>query len=194
MDEKKKVVKVNVTFVLAYIFVPLAIAAVCMAAGAIADVRGNIAVVLFMVVPFAAILWWCLASNFFYKRGKKKLQKAVDKAGFVNSHRFNGGRVTVIVDDATGKLALLFRWNPLAVYVLPASRIEKAWTDDGRTGAGFLKGSSCVSFWFVVDGVKVRVYTFTSNKRWKMDSDYILTGISKADMMVEILNSARERR
>ena len=62
--------------------------------------------------------------------------------------------------------------------------------DDGCSGAGFLKGSSRVSFLFVVDGIKIRVNTFTSNKRWRMDSNYILTGISKADMMVDVLKSA----
>lgn len=58
---------------------------------------------------------------------------------------------------------------------------------------GILEGSSRVSFLFIIDGVQIRVNTFTSNQRWRMDSDYILTGISKADMMVEILNTARDK-
>ena len=41
--------------------------------------------------------------------------------------------------------------------------------------------------------MKIRVDTFTSNKRWRMDSDYILTGISKADVMVEVLEQAKQR-
>ena len=48
-----------------------------------------------------------------------------------------------------------------------------------------------VSFFFIVDGIKIRVDTFTSNQRQRMDSDYILTGISKADMMVKMLAQAR---
>ena len=73
------------------------------------------------------------------------------------------------------------------------SRIQRAWVDDGAAGGGFLRGSSRVSFLFQVDGVKIRVDTFTSNKRWRMDSDYILTGISKADVMVEVLEQAKQR-
>ena len=54
-----------------------------------------------------------------------------------------------------------------------------------------MEGSSRVSFLFNIDDVKIRVNTFTSNQRWRMDSDYILTGISKADMMVEVIETAR---
>lgn len=71
--------------------------------------------------------------------------------------------------------------------------MEKAWVDDGLSGAGFMAGSSRVSFLFIIDGIKVRVDTFTSNQRFKMDSDYILTGISKADMMVEMIEKAKKK-
>ena len=54
-----------------------------------------------------------------------------------------------------------------------------------------MEGSSRVSFLFNIDDVKIRVNTFTSNQRWRMDSEYILTGISKADMMVEVIEKAR---
>lgn len=57
-------------------------------------------------------------------------------------------------------------------------------------GAGFLEGSSRVRFLFDLEGTKIKVNTFTSNKRWRMDSDYILTAISKADVMVEALTAA----
>ncbi|HIY72957.1 MAG TPA: hypothetical protein H9826_03120 [Candidatus Intestinimonas merdavium] len=119
------------------------------------------------------------------------MEKELDAKGFVRNHTFKGSDCTVIVDAENGQIALLFRWNPFAYFVLPTSRISKAWVDDGRFGAGFMEGSNRVSFLFLADGVKVRVNTFFSNKRWRMDSDYILTGISKADMMVKILEAAR---
>ena len=62
--------------------------------------------------------------------------------------------------------------------------------DDGSGGPGFLNGTSRVSFVFLVDGVKIRVNTFISNRRWRLESDNVLTGISKADVMVEVLNAA----
>ncbi len=63
--------------------------------------------------------------------------------------------------------------------------------DDGKHGSGFMEGSSQVSFLFTVDDVRVRVYTFRSNQRFRMDDKYILTGISKADVMLKSLNEAR---
>ena len=92
-----------------------------------------------------------------------------------------------------GSIALQFFWNPSESYVLPASRISRIWVDDGRGGKGFLEGSSRVSFLFVVDGVKIRVDTFTSNKRWRMESEYIQTGLSKADGMAKALEEARKK-
>lgn len=35
--------------------------------------------------------------------------------------------------------------------------------------------------------------TFTSNQRFRMDSNYILTGISKADMMVKTIEEAKKK-
>ena len=95
------------------------------------------------------------------------------------------------MDINNGKIALLFFWNPFESYVVEAKRVTKAWVDDGRHGKGFMEGSSQVSFLFTIDEIKVRIYTFTSNQRFRMDTDYILTGISKADMMVKVLESAR---
>ena len=43
-----------------------------------------------------------------------------------------------------------------------------------------------------VDDIKIHVDTFTSNQRFRMDSDYILTGISKADMMVKMIEEAKK--
>ena len=70
--------------------------------------------------------------------------------------------------------------------ILPANRITNLWVDDGK----MLGGSSGVSFLFIIDGVKVRVNTFTSNKIWSMNSNYIREGISKAETMVENLRRA----
>ena len=57
---------------------------------------------------------------------------------------------------------------------------------------GVLRGTSRVSFLFLIDGIKLRVDTFTSNQRWKMNDEHVLTGISKADMWVQVLAEAKE--
>lgn len=136
------------------------------------------------------ILWWSLISRKLYEKQRNARLKALAGEGFVANHTFNADGCTLAVDLAHGQIALLFRWNPKQVYVRPASAISRLRVDDGRGGAGFLEGSSRVRFLFSIEGVPIRVNTFTSNRRWRMDSDYILTAISKADVMVEALTAA----
>ena len=121
------------------------------------------------------------------------LEKELDESGFVKNYIFYGAGWTVAVDIENGKIAMVSFWNPSVSYVLPADRITKTWVDDGKSGFGIFEGSGRVSFLFMIDDVKIRVNTFTSNTRFRMDSEYILTGISKADMMVEVLENARKK-
>lgn len=186
--------KKNVLYLLSYIFVPLAVTALCFLLGYLFFHDGGMgAVILFMVPPALSILWWISAGRLIFKGKRKKMMQELKNSGFTPNHTFDSDGCTVAVDIEHGKLAMLFFWNPFQSYVLPANRISKIWTDDGKSGMGPLAGSSRVSFLFTVDGIRIRVNTFTSNKRWRMDSDYILTGISKADMMAGVLAEAKER-
>ena len=177
-------------YLLGYILLPIIICAICYVVGYFFFPKGTMAAVLFMVPTFAAILWWSFGGSILFKQKRKKFEKELDESNFKRNHTFYGRGNTVIVDES-GKIGLMFFWNPFNSYILPAKSVEKAWVDDGRTGSGFMEGSSRVSFLFIVDGVKVRVNTFTSNQRFRMDSNYILTGISKADMMVEVIKKAK---
>ena len=190
--ENKKVKKVNMLYLVGYILIPTVVIVLCAWCGAtFFGSKGKIASALFTGPFILSVLWWVFGGRMIYDRKRKAMEKELDAKGFVRNHTFKGSDCTVIVDAENGQIALLFRWNPFAYFVLPTSRISKAWVDDGRFGAGFMEGSNRVSFLFLADGVKVRVNMFFSNKRWRMDSDYILTGISKADMMVKILEAAR---
>lgn len=186
--------KINVPYLLSYILVPVLITALCFWLGYTFFHDGGAgAVILFMVPPVLSLLWWIFGGKLIFKGKRKKLLKELEQNGFCPNHTFDSDICTVIVDIEHGKLALIFFWNPFRNYVLPASRIDKIRTDDGKSGAGFMTGSSRVSFLFTVDNIRIRVNTFTSNKRWRMDSEYILTGISKADMMANVLKEAKER-
>lgn len=188
-----KIKKYNIQYILGYVFIPLIIVIVCITLNVYNDWAGVLAVMTILVIPLIAVLFWCFASTIVYKLKQKQMNEELEYQDFTKNQTFNGNSCTVIVDEVHGQLALLFRWNPFQTYIFPASKITKVWVDDGAGGSGFMRGSSRVSFLFIVDGVKVRVNTFTSNKRWRMDSDYILTGISKADLMVEIINSAKNK-
>ncbi len=191
--ENKKVKKINVVYLLSYIFVPMLICAICFIISANHFQKGNMAVILIMGPSILSFVWWVFAGRIIYGNGKKKLEKELDESGFKRNHTFYGDGLTVVVDTENGKIAMVSFWNPFENYVLPANRITKTWVDDGRSGFGIFEGSGRVSFLFTIDNVKVRVNTFTSNTRWRMDSEQILTGVSKADMMVEVLEEARKK-
>ena len=191
MMENKKVKKTNALYLLGYILVPIVIIILCAwLETKVFLFEGTMRSVLLTGPTILSIIWWVFGGRTLFHSKIKAMEKELDAKGFTRNHTFNSGNCTVIVDAANGQIALIFFWNPFEYFVLPANRISKAWVDDGRFGSGFMAGSSRVSFLFVVDGIKIRVNTFTSNKRWRMDSDYILTGISKADMMVKVLTSA----
>lgn len=189
--ENEKLKKINIGYLLGYIFIPIIVCAICFTISALFFPKGNMAVILIMGPSIISFIWWSFGGSLIYKNKQKELEKELDDNEFVRENTFYGRSNMVCVDSKNGKIAILFFWNPFKSYIFPANRIKKTWVDDGRSGGGFLEGSSRVSFLFTVDDITIRVNTFTSNQRWRMDSEYILTGISKADMMVEVLNNAR---
>ena len=190
----KPVKKVNAVYLLATIFLPIAIIVL----GGFIGYQffrdgGNGAVICFMCPTALAVIWWVFGTTTIWRMRKKNMMKVLDEQGFERHPTFYGNNQTVVVDMRKGTVAMLFFWNPFELYVLPASRINNAWSEDGAGGAGFLRGTSRVSFLFQVDGVKIRVDTFTSNQRWKMEDPKVLEGISKADRWVQVLEAARQQ-
>ena len=189
----KPVKKTNIVYRLLVIFVPIAVIAVGILIGYNFFRDGGTGAAVCFVGPIVlSVAWWILGPTTIWNQKKKKMMKDLGEQGFNRNQTFYGSNQTVAVDIRQGKVALLFFWNPFEQYILPASRIAKAWTADGAGGAGFLRGTSRVSFLFLIDEVKVRVNTFTSNQRWKMDDPKILEAISKADMMVQALDAAKQ--
>lgn len=189
--EENKIKKINIFYLLGYIFIPILICAICMIISYFYFPKGNGAVILLLIPPVLSFIWWSFGGTIFFKRKTKKFEHELEEKGVNRNHTFYGRGKTVIIDSEKGQVGLVFFWNPFDAYLLNASRIEKCWVDDGKCGAGFMEGSSRVSFLFLVDGMKIRVDTFTSNQRFRMDSNYILTGISKADMVVKTIEEAR---
>lgn len=187
----KRIHKFSAIYLLVYICLPAAIVA-NVGYGAVIQLPQKTGLIRAAVVFLVCVIWWYVGHKAIHSLGRRALERELDAQGFVRNQTFNSRGGTVIVDVNTGMIALLFTWNPLCSYILPASRISKVWVEDGRRGRDFREGSSKVSFLFTIDRVTVRTYTFTSNKRWKMDSDNILTAISKADMMAEVLENARK--
>lgn len=189
----KPVKRINPMYLLLVVLVPVAVIALGLVVGYFFFHDGGAgAVVCFMCPSILAVVWWIFGPTAIWNRRKKKAMKELDAQGFNRNQTFYGSSQTVVVDIWQGKVALLFFWNPFELFVLPAARVAKAWTEDGAAGKGFMRGTSRVSFLFLVDGIKIRVNTFTSNQRWKMDDPKILEAVSKADMMIQVLDAARQ--
>lgn len=192
-SDDTKVKKINVLYMLGYIFGPMLICAICFFLSYKFFPKGTMAVILLMGPSFLSVAWWIFAGRFIFKKKQKEFEKLLDENDFKRDHTFYADGCTVIIDDKNGEMALIFFWNPFETYIVSLKRVERTWVDDGKSGAGVFAGSGRVSFLFTIDGVKVRVNTFTSNQRWRMDSEYILTGISKADMMVKTIEEAKKK-
>ena len=190
MSEGQKLKKVNLLYLLAYILLPVVILVMCAILVFRLVESSSVGAILLTALVILAVFWWSFLGEALYDKGQAKRMKALDEQGFVRNHTFTSDGCTVAVDLVHKQLAMMFRWNPGKTFVVPAGHITKAWVDDGSGGSGFLNGTSRVSFVFLVDGVKIRVNTFISNRRWRLESDNVLTGISKADVMVEVLNAA----
>ena len=192
MENAEKIQKINWIYLLLNIMGPALFMVAMTVLGVMLPERVG---VFFAIIGFGgAILWWSLLSHKQYEKMRNTRIEELKAQGFTCNHTFNADGSTLIVDLAHNQVSLIFRWNPGKAYVRPASALSNVRVDDGRSGAGPLAGSSRVSFLFTVEGTKVRVNTFTSNRRWRMDSDYILTGISKADVMVEAPTAAGAKR
>lgn len=191
METNEKIKRVNPLFALGYIGIPIA-AFLILSTIAVSLIKnpgvGNIVTILAAAL---VVLWFSVLGGKFYKSKVKQFEAELDDMGFKRNQTFNGKGETVIVDIASGKVAVIFFWNPLKKYIVSASKVEKAWVDDGRSGSGIMEGSQRVRFCFILDGVRINVNTFISNTRYKMTDNYILDGISKADLMVEVLNDAK---
>lgn len=196
MQYNQRIKKVNGLYLALYIMGPLLIFAIIALLSLVlpeqtGPVRKGL-ITCAMIFFFAGILWWCMGWKIVLNMKKKAIEKKLDEAGFIRNHTFNSDKSTIVIDAQHGDIALLFCFNPFVVQIASMQKITRTWVDDGAHGSGFMRGSSCVRFCFELDGVTVKVNTFTSNKVWRMDSNYILTGISKADMMVNVINSARQ--
>lgn len=190
----EKIQKINILYLLGYIFIPAIICALGYTLCYFCFHDGGTGAVLTTMVPtIAAVVWWIFGGSLIFKQKTKELEKRFEAEGYRRNQTFYGRGQTVVLDVEKGMMGVIFYWNPFRNYILPASRISRAWTDDGRGGAGFMEGSSRVSFIFTIDRkIDVRVNTFMSNQRWRMDDKRILTGISKADLMVKNIEEAKK--
>lgn len=190
MKKIENVKKISITYFLFYI---LAGTGVTAAGTMLSIVLGNglmAAAVLMLTMIF--VFFWCyLAGKWIFKKRKKAFLKELEASGFLTGQILDDSSAMLAVDSETGRIALIFRWNPFQGYVLPARRITKIWVDDGRSGKGILEGSAYVSLEFIIDGVRAGIYTLFSRRRYAMASEHVVTGIAMAAKMADAVNAAK---
>ena len=183
--EQQKIKKVSWVYAISVFLIPLIIM-IGLLVASIKLIENEVGIVLWTVGIIGGILWFIIGPDQIYRKKRDKKMQALDASGFVRNHTFNADGCTVAVDVVHGNIAMVFKWNPGTCFVVPATRISNIWVDDGK----MMGGTRRVSFLFIVDGVKVRVNTFTSNRTWSMKSNYVLEALSKADMMIERFQAA----
>ncbi len=134
------------------------------------------------LVPLALSIW---GPTLFFKAKVKKAKEDLASAGFTVNYTFNGRTVNFYMDFTKGQMAFIYKYNPFVYTILPLSEAKNPRVNDFKAGKGFMEGSNMVALEFDVQGKRQRIHTFTSNKRFTMNSKEILDGISKADMMCE---------
>ena len=184
--------KVDLYYVLFYVLAPAAFAIVVTFLIHLLPIR-NLWILVGIGMFILCLVFWSLASSRIFALQLHRFEQQLDRQGFRRNYTFQSEAAALIIDINTGKVALIFLWSPFHPIVINASRIDKIWVDDGKFGLGPFATSKRVRFNFQIGKRKIRINTFSSNRPWRMDTDYILTGISKADMMAELLDRAARR-
>ncbi len=145
---------------------------------------------IFIVIGFFGLMIMFALFPILFKLAKNKLNKELSESTFISNHTFNAGREYLMVDLNRREIAIVFKYNPFKHYIVSLDDVAEARVNDFRQGSGFMEGTNRVGFQFKLKGAKITVYTFTAqNRRFTLDSKEVLTGISKAQMMVDALTS-----
>lgn len=198
MDTSGTIRKVNLayaTWLISFILIPIAVLLACMIVSFTVEMGEKQLIALIAGSFLFAFLWYCVGGWLIQKRTAQKTGSQLmelKRSGFTAGYTFNSSCV-VMIDEEQRKIALQFGFNPYQCYLRPAEQITDVWVDEGRRGIWFMQGSRKVSVVFVIDGVKVKIPVFYSLQRYSMDSNEVLTGICKADVLCEALNKVRKQ-
>lgn len=178
--------KINLAYTAVWYGGPLAAAAALVAFGFLLD-QLPLAIVGFVVVVAAL----AAVPGILRKRMEKSalaLEKEFETKGFCYQQKFSSNSGIFYIDSTGGRLGVVWKYNPTELYLADLSKITDIHTNDGRQ----LNGTSLVSCQFKLDGKKFKIYTLrVSNGQLSMKSAEVLEAISKADILCELLKTAK---
>lgn len=138
------------------------------------------------IIGLVGLFGYLLGHKMIFKATQLKMKKQLETMEI--DQVFYGKASIVAIDQTNDKIVLTFAYNPFKIYTLPLSSITRAYTKDYKSGSGIFEGTMQVAFLFEIDSQTVKINTLTAHRqKLRMDSEEVLTGISKADAMVEIL-------
>lgn len=151
------------------------------------DISNQLSANLFLI-GIVLIFSFIFSISIFFKITCKKMDKQLENMNIDQIFYGNGSKIAI--DQTNNKIVLNFKCNPFKIYVMSLTKVVKAKTNDYKSGKGIFEGTMRVAFEFWIDEQKITINTFRSQgQKFKMDSSEVLTGISKADDMVEILTN-----
>jgi hypothetical protein len=151
----------------------------------LAQIVGSICLLPPYVITFTFI------QDFIWSKQAKKFERGNSQFNFIIQSIFMTSFGNFYIDVMNGEIAMITKLNPFQVQIVDASKIEKAWTNDGASKRLY-GGTRKVSFCFIIDDKEWKIPTFTSDKRsYSLTEKKIMEAISKADEQVRFIELAK---
>lgn len=143
-----------------------------------------------IMTEFCCFLGWFLffEDPFLTRKAYKTLNRDITNAGLYHYSEFESKNSIICIDEAQGKIAVIFKRNYDELQVIDAKDVTDIKADYVR---GPLGGATATYFRFIYKNTNVRAYTFWSNQAYTLKSSEIMEGISKADAYCDILKRAQ---
>ncbi len=136
------------------------------------------------------LLYHCFGFGIIAKIQRRINEKKLNEMGFVQNYAYNEKTSNLYIDVNSGKIAMFFFFNPQIQFVEPES-LSNFKVRDFKSGVGVFAGTKCVAFDFKIENHRFRFRTFTSNARWKMDSNYVVDAIEEAEEVIYFFENPR---
>lgn len=136
---------------------------------------------------FAFILCLLFYQRLLYWAGKKMTLNYLKRQNFIPNQVFYSHNLSTYVDLKNGKIGVLLKWNPLHPYIVDASQLKEAHTDMPES-----RSTRSVTFSYTLYNTSFVSFVFLSKHYYNTQSNKVLEAISKADLMVDSLLTAKK--
>ena len=180
--------KINTSYLAIWAGIPAAIAVVIAILASVLTLGKNpgiFSVAFILVIGIIVAIPMILESRM--KKAATALEAGFPAQGFTYQYKFSAKNAIYYIDQS-GRMGVIYRCNPTELQFVDLDKVTKVRVNDGKIGLG----TSRVSCEFLLDGKKVRITTLTvSRGTLSMKDKRVLEAISKADQLVNLINTAK---